>query len=202
MKRYVVRKGKKVGIFSHWDEVKELVSGFSDAKYKSFPSQVLAEQALQEGYEKYYQANPKKNLWKEQDLPFEKYSIAVDAACSGNPGEMEYRGVDLQSGEEIFHQRFDLGTNNIGEFLAIVHGMVWLQERRLDRAIYSDSKIAMNWVREGKCKSQLRKKEPNLAIWDAVDRAEHWLAKYGITTTLLKWKTEDWGENPADFGRK
>ena len=45
---------------------------------------------------------------------------AVDAACSGNPGPMEYRGIDLATGAEIFHFGPVHGTNNIGEFLAIV----------------------------------------------------------------------------------
>lgn len=30
-------------------------------------------------------------------------SLAVDAACSGNPGPMEYRGVHVASRQEIFH---------------------------------------------------------------------------------------------------
>ncbi|GHV26806.1 hypothetical protein FACS1894176_07990 [Bacteroidia bacterium] len=129
---------------------------------------------------------------------------------------MEYRGVDLQTGEEIFHQRFARGTNNVGEFLAIVHGLAYetpsgtavlrhhlpLERGRLLKAIYTDSKTAMSWVRQGKCKSLLRKKEPDLEVWKAVDRAEEWLKVYGIPYQLLKWKTEDWGEIPADFGRK
>lgn len=206
-----------------------MVSGYPDAKYKSFPSLKLAEEAFWTWWEPYYEVKSRKNLWKESDLPFERNSIAVDAACSWNPGEMEYRWVDLQTWEEIFHQRFDLWTNNVGEFLAIVHGMAWLEDcRRLKeitedskkgisedskklqkieyddfpKAIYSDSKIAMNWVREKKCKSLLRNKEPNLEVWKAVDRAESWLKKNGVSYKILKWKTEDWGEIPADFGRK
>ena len=68
---------------------------------------VLADEAFQQGYEPFYQMKSKKNLWREENLPFVKESIAVDAACSGNPGELEYRGVDLQTGEEIFRQRFE-----------------------------------------------------------------------------------------------
>ena len=35
-KVYAVKKGKKTGIFYDWDEVKELISGFSGAEYKGF----------------------------------------------------------------------------------------------------------------------------------------------------------------------
>ena len=41
-----------------------------------------------------------------------KESIAVDAACSGNPGKMEYRGVYVADGRELFHiGPFEEGTN-------------------------------------------------------------------------------------------
>ena len=60
-----------------------------------------------------------------------KESIAVDAACSGNPGNMEYRGVYTKTKEQIFHQGpFPQGTNNIGEFLALVHGLAFFKKRR------------------------------------------------------------------------
>ena len=54
---------------------------------------------------------------------------AVDAACSGNPGPMEYQCIDLQTGAQVFHYGPIHGTNNIGEFLAIVHARAenWLR---------------------------------------------------------------------------
>ena len=46
-------------------------------------------------------------------------AIVVDAACAGNPGVMEYRGLYLPSRTTLFEMGpFPLGTNNIGEFLA------------------------------------------------------------------------------------
>ena len=38
-KVYAVKKGKKTGIFYNWDEVKELISGFSGAEYKGFKNE-------------------------------------------------------------------------------------------------------------------------------------------------------------------
>lgn len=43
---------------------------------------------------------------------------------------MEYRGVDTKTRKQIFIQGpFEEGTNNIGEFLAIVHGLALLKKR-------------------------------------------------------------------------
>ena len=145
---------------------------------------------------------PKKVEIKNEDIPFFAESIAVDAACSGNPGEMEYRGIDLQTWNEIFHEKFKIWTNNIGEFLAIVHWLNYLWDD--DRLIYSDSRIAISWVNQWKCKTQIN------ATWssdfsrtlNAIERAEKWLKENWIKHKILKRNTEDWWEIPADFGRK
>lgn len=199
-KWYVIREGKKKWIFDSWNEVQPLVSGFAGAKYKSFKTLDLAENAYQEGWEKYYQPQEKRF---ERDIPFVKQSIAVDAACSSASGEMEYQGIDLLTGQAVFHYKAETGTNNIWEFLAIVHAFSYLQkEKKSDYAVYSDSKIAMNRVREGKCKTNLKSNEENQKLFALIKRAEEWLAQNGIPFELLKWKTSERGEIPADFGRK
>ena len=54
---------------------------------------------------------------------------AVDAACSGNPGPMEYQCIDLATGAQVFHFGPIHGTNNIGEFLAIVHALALMEKQ-------------------------------------------------------------------------
>ncbi|MDP5044916.1 MAG: ribonuclease H, partial [Leeuwenhoekiella sp.] len=131
------------------------------------------------------------------------YSIAVDAASSGNPGIMEYRGVDTQTQKQLFHQGpFKQGTNNIGEFLALVHGLAFLKKNNSDRIIYSDSKIAIGWVKKKKCNTKLTESPRNKDVYDLVRRAENWLKTNTYTTVIVKWETKAWGEIPADFGRK
>ncbi len=203
-KFYVVRKWKKIWIFDSWDECKESVNGYSDAKYKWFSSREEAELALQEWWEKYYETKntTKKEKIKNENIPFFAKSIAVDAACSGNPWKMEYRWIDLQTWEEIFHEKFQIWTNNIGEFLAIVHGLNFLWND--ERVIYSDSKIAISWVNQWKCKTQINA-DKDLGFWktlEAIERAENWLKENWIKHKILKWNTEAWWEIPADFGRK
>ena len=203
-KFYVVRKWKKIWIFDSRDECKDSVNGFSDAKYKWFSSKENAEIALQEWWEKYYEVKKitKKVEVKNEDIPFFAESIAVDAACSGNPGEMEYRWIDLQTWEEIFHEKFKIWTNNIGEFLAIVHWLMYLWND--NRVIYSDSRIAMSWVNQWMCKTKINASE-NSNFWrtlEAIERAEKWLKENWIKHKILKRDTENRWEIPADFGRK
>ena len=127
---------------------------------------------------------------------------AVDAACSGNPGPMEYQAIDLQTGYQVFHFGPVKGTNNIGEFLAIVHGLSYLKKHRLNQIIYSDSVNAISWVRQKQCKSKLAVDASTAELWDYVHRAENWLKTNTYTTEIRKWDTDRWGEIPADFGRK
>lgn len=130
-------------------------------------------------------------------------SIAVDAACSGNPGKMEYRGVYLRTGKEIFHFGPVWGTNNIGEFLAIVHGLALLKQKGLhDMPIYSDSVNAQLWVRNKKCKTTLERNEKTEELYKMIERAEAWLHNNTWQNQIIKWPTDEWGEIPADFGRK
>ena len=129
-------------------------------------------------------------------------ALCVDAACSGNPGPMEYRGVHLPSGKEIFRFGPIQGTNNIGEFLAIVHALALLKQKGLSMPIYSDSVNAINWVKKKQCKTKLERNEKTEELFRLIGRAEKWLAENKYDTPILKWETKQWGEIPADFGRK
>ncbi len=128
---------------------------------------------------------------------------AVDASCSGNPGKMEYRGVDLQTGVELFRYGPVIATNNIGEFLAIVHALALMDRRGItDKAVYSDSVSALAWVRKKHCNTRVKRTARTLKALELVERAEKWLLGHDVKTPVLKWDTVHWGEIPADFGRK
>lgn len=129
-------------------------------------------------------------------------AIAVDAACSGNPGPMEYRGVYLKTGQQIFHFGPVHGTNNIGEFLSIVHALALLDQKNLKLTVYSDSSTALCWIRQKKAKTTLQRTEKTEQLFQLIERAEKWLKTHTIQCPLIKWETEKWGEIPADFGRK
>lgn len=208
-KFYVVWDGFTTGVFSEWAQCLAATKGYPQAKYKSFPTRAAAESAYNADYADYIDysgksAAAKPVISEEARKNIEWESIAVDAACAGNPGVMEYQGVDTKSGMRIFHQKFPLGTNNIGEFLAIVHALAMFHKQGKDTPIYTDSKIAMSWVRAGKCRTKLARKGSTEKLYQIVERAEFWLAGHRgqWNNRLLKWNTKEWGEIPADFGRK
>lgn len=205
-KFYVVWEGHTPGIYSTWEAAKRQVEGHAQAKYKSFESRAEAEKAMKENYWKYVQkgAASTKSEGKTPRSAIIKESLAVDAACSGNPGLMEYQGVYTADGRKLFHVGpLEDGTNNIGEFLAIVHALAMLkQEGKPSMPIYSDSRNAQLWVKKGKCNTKLERTGRNDKIFELIERAERWLAANKITNPILKWETESWGEIPADFGRK
>lgn len=203
-KYYVVWKGRKAGIFTSWAECEKQVKGFVAAEYKAFGSLKEAEAAYKSKYEAYKGKSSSLGNWKDASVKPVVPSICVDAACSGSPGKMEYRGLFLESGEEFFRiGPFPDGTNNVGEFLAIVHALTWLMKHGKQMPIYSDSQNAISWVFNGKCKTKLKHTGKNAPIFMLIRSAENWLAENELRdNAVLKWKTDLWGENPADFGRK
>lgn len=210
-KFYVVWRGRKPGVYDSWDDCKQQVEGIGEAAYKAYATLEDAEEAFWRGKE---EAQPAQAVAGQDDKtsgtplpaaaprPYDEDAIAVDAACSGNPGPMEYRGVDLRSGQELFHLGPMHGTNNIGEFLAIVHALALLKKQGVKRTVYSDSRNALLWVRQKQCKTRLERNAQTEGLFQLIDRAVIWLRNNKIEVPLLKWQTKEWGEVPADFGRK
>jgi len=205
-KFYVVWSGHKPGIYSSWEECQQQTKNYSNAKYKGFPTRVAAENAYAGNYDDFKtKAKSSKPLFKvDENLPKPVFpSIAVDAAWNTVSGDMEYQGVDAQTGRLIFHQGpFRDGTNNIGEFLAIVHALAMLKREKSNLPIYSDSMTAITWVRNRKANTKLIKSKENEVLFDLIARAEKWLKENIWKNPILKWETPIWGEIPADFGRK
>ena len=207
-KYYTVWKGHKTGVFDTWNDCKAQITNYEGAQYKSFSTFDAAKNALKGNYFDYVvkKSDFKSDLSNEQlkKIGQPNYnSIAVDAASSGNPGVMEYRGVDTKTKKQLFIQGpFEEGTNNIGEFLAIVHGLAFLKKNNSDRILYTDSKTAISWVKKKTCNSKLTPNNKNKALFELIERAEHWLKTNTYNTVIVKWETKAWGEIPADFGRK
>ncbi len=205
-KYYVVWIGNQTGVFEDWKDCQVAVQGAVGAKFKAFNHKDIAELA--------YKMGPGVNIWdkisgKEYnalsgklELP-DLNSLSVDAACSGNPGTMEYRGVDTKSGIELFSQGpFEDATVNMGEFLALVHGLAQLKKEKKNIPIYSDSQTAMKWVKDKKVNTRLERSSRNKKLFEYVERAVMWLRSNEYNNPILKWDTGNWGEIPADYGRK
>jgi ribonuclease HI len=206
-KFFVVWEGKEPGIYRSWEECKRQIHGFGGAIYKGFATEAEAREAITSPCWDYIGKNakvkkPDAGKITTYGLP-DPESLSVDAACSGNPGKLEYRGVYTKTGEEIFRQGpFKEGTNNIGEFLALVHGLAFLKQKNSQLPIYTDSITALAWVKAKKAKTKLEKNEKNAILFDLMSRAETWLHTNEYSTKIMKWETTVWGEIPADFGRK
>lgn len=205
-KYYTVWVGLNPGVYDSWTECQLQTKGVNGAIFKGFPTREEAERAYEEHFSEHVGKNAKQQpvSFNPDNMPSEiiSDSIAVDAACSGNPGMMEYRGVHIASGKEIFRFGPIYGTNNIGEFLAIVHALALMARDGWEKPIYSDSVNAQLWVKQKKCKTKLERNTRSEKVFGMIDRAEKWLAEHSYTTRIMKWDTEKWGEIPADFGRK
>ena len=204
-KFYVVWAGKEPGVYNNWKDCERQIRNFDGAIYKSFFDEELAQKAYLGDHRNYIG----RDFGKLTEAEKEKYgkpignSISVDAACSGNPGIMEYRGVDTLSGAELFRQGpFPNATVNIGEFLAIVHGLAYLAERDFKFPVYTDSRTAMKWIRDKKTNTKLQRQANNEKVFQLLERAVIWLEANDYPNKIIKWETAAWGEIPADFGRK
>jgi len=198
---YVVWVGHNTGLFSSWDVCREQILGFPDAKYRGFRTRQEAEKAWVEGYS--VAVKSKAIVKQDPSLRPADLCICVDAACSGNPGAMEYQGVWYPNGDLIFREGpFAEATNNIGEFIAIVHGLSWLKKNNLPFVLYSDSRTAMAWVKNKKAKTKLERTAKNVRVFQLLQRAEEWLQQNPVHNEVEKWDTALLGEIPADFGRK
>lgn len=192
-KFYVVWRGHRPGVYSSWDDCQKQIYGFAGAQYKSYKTLAEAKQAYE---------NEAAERKAASGGPIAE-SISVDGACSSTNGMMEYRGVITGTKKEIFHQGpFHSGTNNIAEFLALVHALALCKQKNVKVPIYSDSVTAQAWLRKKKANTTCESSELNAEIFDMIARAEKWLAENTWENKVLKWETDRWGEIPADFGRK
>lgn len=228
-KYYVVWVGREPGVYDNWSDCEEQVLNYPGAKYKGFSSAAEAAQAFRGGDEennpgdlgtlligasrargsnigsggKPSPARTGVNNSYLENPEIDKEAWAVDASCQGNPGLMEYRGVELATGRELFRVGpFQDGTNNIGEFLAIVHALAEMNRRNEWHNIYSDSRTAMAWVRNRQVKTQLKQTDRNGKLFELLGRGLVWIRSHSWRVRIMKWETDMWGEIPADFGRK
>ena len=219
-KFYVVWVGRQPGIYDNWDDCEQQVALFPGAKYKSFTSQTQATLAFRgdpEEQEAIVRAIADHNAAAAASLPAQDVAelkarfpeingeaIAVDGACAGNPGPMEYRGVDLRTGQQIFHfGPLEGGTNNVAEYLALVHALALLFNRNdTQTPIYTDSRTGRSWVRNRRNRCTLPRTAATARVYQLLDRADHWLQTHQLLNPILVWDTDRWGEIPADFSRK
>lgn len=198
---YAVWQGRERGVFDSWEACKAQVEGFPGAQYMGFDTREAAERALQRPYLEVLAERQPPPRRSDSSAPSQGY--CVDAAYDTARQRLEYRCVHLPSRREVFHVGpLPDGSNNIGEFLAIVETLMMLVERNDPAPVYSDSEVALLWVALKRCRTRLPERPERAALFERIRRAEQWLQTHTFRNPLLKWETAQWGENPADFGRK
>lgn len=209
-KYYVVWAGHDTGVFDNWEDCQQQINGFPGARYKSFDTKEAAVNAYRGDPSEYIGiirkifTHPTAPVNYDAIPAIRKDALAVDGACAKNPGPMEYRGVRVGTGEELFHiGPLPDGTNNVGEYLALVHALALLDKQGDHLTpIYSDSRTAQSWLRRRGHKSSLARTPRNAKIFELLARADAWVQTHDILNPVIKWDTDNWGEIPADFGRK
>jgi ribonuclease HI len=206
-KFYVVWRGRETGVFDSWAECQKQTAGFDGALYKSFDTKADALKAFKDKPHMHIGQTPKPagKQGKLDGLVGSPMldSLVVDAAWNTATGDMEYQGIYLGTKQRLFLMGpYADGTNNIGEFLAIVHALALLHQKGSNIPVYSDSRTAIGWVQKKKANTKLEETPRNAELFDLLDRAETWLQTHRFANPILKWETTVWGENPADFGRK
>src|SRR5574341_666395 len=172
-KYYVVWKGRAPGIYKTWAECERQIKGFPDADYKGKHISNLSQPRL-----------------IEIGKPILD-SYAVDAACNGNPGVLEYRCVYTRTGRQAFREGpFEDGTNNVGEFLALVQALSSFKRKGIISPIYSDSETALSWLKDKRCKTKLPRTGKNEKLFRLIEQAESWLRSNSYSNKVLKWETE------------
>jgi len=208
-KHYVVWVGKVPGVYESWDACQRQTNGFDKAKFKAFGTKAQANSAFTDGWKKHWgkgktvksnKIQPTLSGIKEE---VDYNSISVDVGTKGNPGPIEYRGVDTKTGEILFEMGpVEKGTNNLGEFIAIVHALAYLKKNESMKTVYSDSRTALSWISKKRVSSTLIRDRSTEKVWELTDRAINWLNNNRYENKILKWNTEKWGEIKADYGRK
>ncbi len=205
-KFYVVWHGRKPGVYDSWDAAKAQTDGFAKPLFKSFDSKAAALKAYQDKPHAHIgQAKPVAKQGRLAGLVGNPMldSLVVDAAWNTATGDMEYQGIYLATRQKLFLKGpYADGTNNIGEFLAIVHALAFLHQKKSLIPVYSDSRTAISWIKKKKANTKLEQTTRNAELFDLIERAETWLQTHSFANPVLKWETTVWGENPADFGRK
>ncbi|GAB3884342.1 ribonuclease H1 domain-containing protein [Spirosoma agri] len=206
-KFYVVWRGRETGVFDSWADCQKQTAGFDGALFKAFDSKPAAVKAYKDKPHAHI-GQGKKPVSSALKVPGlvgspVQDSLVVDAAWNTATGDMEYQGIYLATRQKLFLKGpYRDGTNNIGEFLAIVHALALLHQKGSNIPIYSDSRTAISWVKKKKANTKLEETAHNAELFELLDRAETWLTSHVYANPILKWETTVWGENPADFGRK
>jgi ribonuclease HI len=110
---------------------------------------------------------------------------------------MEYRAVDLKAWKEVFHSPiYKMGTNNLGEFLAIYDAIRYIEKLEKKKSktkyecIFSDSETAIARMRSKKIKTTLVYTKETKELLTKVQEALTRIKTHDFTIPIRKRETE------------
>ena len=147
---YVVRKGRRTGIFTTYAECEAQVKYYPGAIYKIFSTLAAAEYALKYGW----------NRSNKMPSNFNNCKVEINVSLPSSPclctdgskiklNSIEYRTVEYPSRKELFrYGPYPNGSNNIAEFLGLVATIRYCKHHSIELPIYTDSSVALIWVKK------------------------------------------------------
>lgn len=202
-KYYAVAIGKKTGIFTNWEETKELVYNFPNSKYKSFKKVSDAEKWLDGNANNRINKKAKISNNEIQKPSDNKIIIYTDGACKKNPGPGGY-GVLLLSKDKIkeISEGFRLTTNNRMELLACIVGLASLRKKSVVE-LYSDSSYVVNSINKGWAKrwrsngwkQNKTKYAENIDLWEKLLKLTE---KHNVSFNWVKGHSNNIGNERCD----
>jgi len=203
-KVYVVETApEEFKTFDNWPACQRFVQGkpfaFAGGPDRSAAlAKLAATRGAQMGYARKKAAAPAANPATAGHRPadYPTAGLTSDAGTHGNPGPCEYQVTDI-GGRLLEHRKLGVHTNNYAELAGIL-AMVRLAIKTGETLLWTDSTIAMGWIRTCRLGPSVAEPERILEFTREISR----LLAQNPQLQLRKWETRRWGQIPSDFGRK
>jgi ribonuclease HI len=189
-KFYTVWVGRNTGVFDTWEQCKAQIHEFPKAKYKSFGTKNLAEEAFANAAEYINEANQNET---ESPEPIAESICVHSYAISQNI--IGYAGYHTSAGDNYF--KFEnIETNHIhlADFVGLVHALAYCKEKSLALPIYSNSQNAINAIETINInRLQINPNTISQQAQNLINRAIQFLQNNTYINPILAWQTKNWG---------
>lgn len=109
--------------------------------------------------------------------------------------KMSYKIYDCINRKFVIKESFDGFCNqNVSDFIAIVHAIIYCKENNLNFPIYTNSTCALSWIKSKKTNSNYFKTSQNSKIYRLFKRADKKNKEIDYENQILLWKTKEFGK--------
>lgn len=125
--------------------------------------------------------------------------IIVHSTANTKTKRMAYKGFNESTNKWIFKVKYKgYCTQNVADFMAIVHALHYCKINNIDLPIYNDNLVAIKWVKDKKVNSLLIKTKENHELFQSFENALVILKQNDFLNPILFWKKKELGniKNP------